>query len=67
MQDSDYTFVRQWGLTVAMNDLHRVIRAARDHGRRRVILGGHSLGAGETAAYATWDFHGRAGFSAAWC
>ena len=36
--------------------------AAARHGGRSVILGGHSLGASLTAAYAAWDFHGRPGY-----
>jgi hypothetical protein len=37
-----------------------VIAAARKGGRK-VVLGGHSLGATIATAYATWDFRGRAG------
>jgi hypothetical protein len=58
--DASAGFVKRWGLNVAMQDLHRVIRAAR-RGGRTVVLGGHSLGGAMTAAYATWDFGGRAG------
>jgi hypothetical protein len=57
-----FGFAKRWGLTVAMEDLRRVILRARDHGRRTVILGGHSLGGAETAIYAAWDFHGHAGY-----
>ncbi len=53
-------FARSWGMRVAMEDLRVVVRAARKGGRR-VVLGGHSLGATMTTAYATWDFAGRAG------
>jgi hypothetical protein len=53
-------FVKRWGMKVAVQDLHRVVRAAR-RGGRTVVLGGHSLGGNLTAAYATWDFGGRAG------
>jgi hypothetical protein len=59
---SDVPFAGRWGLRVALGDLRRVILAARDGGRRQVILGGHSLGASTTAAYAAWDFHGRPGY-----
>lgn len=58
----DAAFARDWGLTVALEDLRRVILKARDGGRRKVILGGHSLGASTTAIYATWDFKGRPGY-----
>ena len=37
------------------------MRAAH-RGGREVILGGHSLGASLTAAYAAWDFNGRPGY-----
>lgn len=57
----DAPFARKWGLKVAMEDLRRVILAAK-HGGRKVILGGHSLGASSTVAYATWDFNGRPGY-----
>jgi pimeloyl-ACP methyl ester carboxylesterase len=57
----DAPFARNWGQRVQMEDLRRVILAAR-RGGRKVILGGHSLGASSTVAYATWDFNGRAGY-----
>jgi hypothetical protein len=59
---ADVPYVGKWGLRVALGDLRRVILAARAGGRRQVILGGHSLGASTTAAYAAWDFHGRPGY-----
>jgi hypothetical protein len=37
-----------------------VITAAKKLGGK-VVLGGHSLGGSVVTAYATWDFHGRAG------
>jgi pimeloyl-ACP methyl ester carboxylesterase len=55
-------YAREWGMAVALNDAHAVVRLARRHGRRQVVLGGHSLGASLTAAYAAWDFHGRPGY-----
>jgi pimeloyl-ACP methyl ester carboxylesterase len=58
--DADVPFARQWGMGVAVRDLRNVIRAAR-RGGNRVVLGGHSLGGTIAVAYATWDFHGRAG------
>ena len=60
--DSAAPFVRKWGAALAFKDLHRVVRRARDHGRRKVILGGHSFGGLTIPAYAAWDFHGRAGY-----
>ena len=53
-------FAAEWGLPTAIGDLRRVVRAA-NRGGRRVILGGHSLGASMAAIYATWDFGGRPG------
>lgn len=61
LTNAQTAFGRTWGLRVAMEDLRRVILRARDGGKRTVILGGHSLGGGEAALYATWDFDGRPG------
>jgi pimeloyl-ACP methyl ester carboxylesterase len=54
-------FARDWGMKVALDDVRRVVQAAR-RGGRTVFLGGHSLGASLTAAYAAWDFGGRPGY-----
>src|SRR5258707_9566492 len=48
-------YVHRWGLKVALEDLRQVIKLARAGGRE-VVLGGHSLGAQEAIAYASWDF-----------
>jgi hypothetical protein len=53
-------YVREWGLKLALEDLRQVVKRAR-RGGRKVILGGHSLGASMAVAYAAWDFDGRAG------
>jgi pimeloyl-ACP methyl ester carboxylesterase len=58
----DDPYAREWGMSVALNDAHAVVQLARNRGRRQVILGGHSLGASLTAAYAAWDFNGRPGY-----
>ncbi len=58
--DTSVAFAKRWGMAVAVGDLHRVIDAARRLGGK-VVLGGHSLGGSVVTAYATWDFHGRAG------
>ncbi len=58
----DTPFARSWGLRLALEDLRKVVLAARAGGRRQVILGGHSLGASTTAAYASWDFNGHPGY-----
>jgi pimeloyl-ACP methyl ester carboxylesterase len=57
----DAPFARNWGLNVALEDLRRVILAAK-RGGRKVTLGGHSLGASTTVAYSTWDFNGKPGY-----
>ncbi len=51
----------EWGLKTQIADLHRVVQLARNGGKRKVILGGHSLGASQAVAYASWDFNGRPG------
>jgi hypothetical protein len=58
--DSAVEFAKGWGMNVAVEDLHRVIAAARKLGGK-VVLGGHSLGGSVVTAYATWNFGGRAG------
>lgn len=55
-------YTRDWGLGVTINDLKLIVDAARDRGRRTVVLGGHSWGATIALAYAAWDFGGRAGY-----
>jgi pimeloyl-ACP methyl ester carboxylesterase len=58
--NSSVAFAKRWGMSVAVGDLHHVIAAARRLGGK-VVLAGHSLGGAVVTAYATWDFHGRAG------
>jgi len=58
--DDQVAFARRWGMRVAVEDVARVVQAARAGGRH-VVLGGHSLGGWIATAYATWDFGGRAG------
>jgi len=53
-------FAKQWGMNVAVEDLHQVIEAAGKLGGQ-VVLGGHSLGGAVVTAYATWNFNGRPG------
>jgi pimeloyl-ACP methyl ester carboxylesterase len=54
-------FTGEWGMRTALRDIRSVVRRAQ-RGGRKVLLGGHSLGASLTAAYAAWDFNGRPGF-----
>jgi pimeloyl-ACP methyl ester carboxylesterase len=58
--DSQVPFARNWGMSVEVQDLRQVVKAAA-RGGRRVVIGGHSLGGSITTAYATWDFNGRPG------
>jgi hypothetical protein len=58
--DAEVAFARDWGMRVEIEDLHRVVRAAKRLGGK-VALGGHSLGGSITTAYATWDFNGKPG------
>lgn len=58
--NSTVEFAKQWGMNVAVQDLHVVIAAAKKLGGK-VVLGGHSLGGSVVTAYATWDFDGHAG------
>jgi pimeloyl-ACP methyl ester carboxylesterase len=57
---SSVEFAKQWGMNVAVQDLHTVIKAAKKLGGK-LVLGGHSLGGSVVTAYATWNFNGRAG------
>src|SRR3954454_12134715 len=54
-------FAADWGLRVQLEDVRRVVARARAGGRR-VLLGGHSLGASVAVAYASWDFAGHRGY-----
>ena len=58
----DHGYARRWGMRTALNDARVVVNRARAGGRRDVWLGGHSLGASLSAAYAAWDFGGRPGY-----
>lgn len=58
---STLSFAADWGMEVQMEDARRLVLAAKAKGKR-VILGGHSLGASATVAYASWDFAGRPGY-----
>jgi pimeloyl-ACP methyl ester carboxylesterase len=58
--DATVQFAKQWGTTVAVQDMRRVVEAASKLGGK-VVLAGHSLGGALVTAYATWDFNGRPG------
>jgi pimeloyl-ACP methyl ester carboxylesterase len=53
-------YARGWGMRVAVGDVRKVVEEARADSRQ-VVLGGHSLGASITTAYASWDFDGEVG------
>ena len=53
-------FAREWGMNVAVEDLHVAVEAAKALGGK-VVLGGHSIGGSIVTAYATWDFAGKPG------
>ena len=61
LHQAQFGFAKQWGLSLALQDVRRVVLSARRQGKR-VILGGHSLGASMTVAYASWDFGGHPGY-----
>src|SRR5262249_27377093 len=44
-------YARQWGMNVAIGDLHNVVELAKKRGGK-VVLGGHSLGGSIATAYA---------------
>ena len=58
--DATVQFAKQWGTTVAVQDMRQVIEAARRLGGK-VVLMGHSLGGELVTAYATWNFNGKPG------
>ena len=58
--DAEVGYARDWGMNTEIGDLRKVVLAAQRAGRN-VVVGGHSLGGSITTAYATWDFHGKAG------
>jgi pimeloyl-ACP methyl ester carboxylesterase len=60
IDDADVGYAHDWGMQVAVEDIHRVVEAAKKQGGK-VVLGGHSLGGTIVTAYATWDFNGEAG------
>ena len=49
-------------MKVALDDARAVVKLAAAKGKRKVVLGGHSLGASLMTAYASWDFNGRPGY-----
>lgn len=60
LDDENVTYAKEWGMRVAVEDLHRVVAAAKKRGGK-VAMGGHSLGGSILTAYATWDFNGTPG------
>jgi pimeloyl-ACP methyl ester carboxylesterase len=64
LDTSTVPFAKRWGMKVALKDARQVVKQARDTvgGKGEVFLGGHSLGASLSAAYAAWDFDGKPGY-----
>jgi pimeloyl-ACP methyl ester carboxylesterase len=60
VKESTVEFAKNWGMSVAVEDLKVVIEEAKALGGK-VVLGGHSLGGSVVTAYATWDFGGKPG------
>jgi hypothetical protein len=58
--NSEVAFAKRWGILVEVNDLRRVVTAAKRLGGR-VVMAGHSFGGVGATAYATWDFQGKPG------
>jgi pimeloyl-ACP methyl ester carboxylesterase len=58
--DAEVGYAREWGMRTEIEDLNRVVKAAKRLGGK-VAVGGHSLGGSITTAYATWDFNGKPG------
>ena len=54
-------YAQNWGMKTVLGDTRAVVNRARKSGKR-VILGGHSVGASLAISYAAWDFNGRAGY-----
>jgi pimeloyl-ACP methyl ester carboxylesterase len=61
LDSSQFAFAKEWGMEVALDDVHAVIAKARKQGKD-VILGGHSVGASLAISYAAWDFNGKPGY-----
>ena len=60
LSEKSVSFAKEWGMNVAVEDLHTVINSAKALGGK-VVLSGHSLGGSVVTAYATWDFAGSPG------
>ena len=61
LDTSTVPFAADWGMETALEDARAVVKKASKR-RASVLLGGHSLGASLTAAYAAWDFGGDPGY-----
>ncbi|WP_395363530.1 hypothetical protein ACHGLA_25095 [Streptomyces sp. YH02] len=59
-EPANFAAYAEWGLQVLVDDI-RVAVAAAAEGGRKVLLGGHSVGAAEAVHYASWDFDGVGG------
>jgi pimeloyl-ACP methyl ester carboxylesterase len=59
---ADGAWADELGTATSVEDLHAVVKLARAQ-KRKVVLGGHSLGGNLAAIYAGWDFNGQPGYS----
>lgn len=63
-EPASVAFESEWGLPVAIGDLHNVIGLVGAADRKaRIVLVGHSLGGQMAEEYAAWDFEGTPGYS----
>lgn len=61
--DTDISFMSEWGIKTHIADIDALIAEAdRRYPHAPIFLGGHSLGGSIVPIYAAWDFGGRAGF-----
>ena len=61
LKDEDAPYLSEFGLKLAIEDVYTVITTMvpdAETRRRKVFVGGHSLGGPLTAIFASWDFDG---------
>ena len=61
LDTTEMGYATNWGMETVLDDTRAVVQRARRAGKR-VILGGHSVGASLAISYAAWDFNGRPGY-----
>ncbi|MCP4137897.1 MAG: hypothetical protein GY754_43445 [bacterium] len=61
LENEDVPFLSEFGLKIVMEDIHTLITTLvpdQETRRKKVFVGGHSLGGFLTAFFAGWDFDG---------